>query len=103
MPYSISKILDINIGLIHAYETEQKILKLLTEYTHIKFQNWKRNLKCVHSDNFTSKRCPADHTHAYSAAADVKLPYPNGYSLHFRLYLCRSLEKIRSGDTLGST
>lgn len=35
MPYSISKILDINIGLIHAYETEQRILKLLTEYTHM--------------------------------------------------------------------
>ena len=34
MPYSFSKILDINIGLIHAYETEQRILKLLTEYAH---------------------------------------------------------------------
>jgi len=34
MPYSFSKILDIDIGLIQAYETEQRILSLLSEYAH---------------------------------------------------------------------
>ena len=34
MPYSFSKILDIDVGLIHAYETEQRILNILSEYVH---------------------------------------------------------------------
>lgn len=34
MPYSFSKILDVDIGLIHAYETEQRILNLLNEYIY---------------------------------------------------------------------